>query len=175
MTRPPVFLKALALMSALTFDVGVFSGVFCLAKLSFFANLIVTTTGLVVLVVAFYLIAILKPAAATTCRKLAVYLLLFAYPVVSVKVVEAFSCHEVEGDFRLRADYSIICYSQSWNYIAGYASIFVMFYVALLPGMVLSILFRYRKLVRDRKVAPANLSCSFLLEDYKLVFPCVMW
>ena len=77
---PPVFLKALAFMSALTFDPSVFSGVFCLAQLSFFSNLLITTIGLVVIVLGLYVASTIKPESRDLCLKLAVYLLLFAYP-----------------------------------------------------------------------------------------------
>jgi hypothetical protein len=37
----------------------------------------------------------------------AMYVLFFAYPIVSIRVVETFACHEVEGVRYLRADYSV--------------------------------------------------------------------
>lgn len=77
---PPLFLKALQIMSALTFDISVFSGVFCLAQLSFFSNLLITTIGLVVIELGFCVVSIIKPKSRDMCLKLAVYLLLFAYP-----------------------------------------------------------------------------------------------
>ena len=172
---PPIFLSALAVLNALTFDLSVLSGVFCLYKVSFFASLCFSTASLVLILIVFFVLAKLKPYLKKTCIKLSVYLLLFAYPVVSVKCVEAFSCHNVDGQSYLRADYSINCNSSEWRMIAGYAAVFVIVYVVLLPVLVLGTLYRYRKLVEGRKVAPDNLLCSFLLDDYRLVMPCMMW
>ena len=77
------------------------------------------------------------------CRKTAVYLLLFAYPIVAVKVVKAFACHDVDGARYLRADYTVDCGGAEWRGIAAYASVFLVGYVVALPAAVLSLLYRY--------------------------------
>ena len=174
-TWPPKFLAALATMSALTFDLSVLSGVFCLFKVSFLASLCFSTGSLVLVLIVCFSISKLKPHLKDTCIKFCVYLLLFAYPVVSVKCVEAFACHNVDGESYLRADYSVNCASAEWNLIAGYASIFVAIYVVLLPVAVLGTLYRYRKQAVGRKVAPEGLLFAFLLDDYRLIMPCLMW
>jgi hypothetical protein len=55
-----------------------------------------------------------------------VYILLFAYPVVAVKVVETFGCHNIDGRFYLRVDYSIGCYDAEWRAMAAYAGVFLV-------------------------------------------------
>ena len=62
-------------------------------------------------------------------RFFAGYLLLFAFPIVSVDLVEAFACHEVEGTFYLRADYSIECYTPRFYRMSGYAGLWVVIYI----------------------------------------------
>ena len=63
--------------------------------------------------------------------------MLFAYPVVAVKVVQVFACHEVEGSSFLRADYSAECYTGQWNGMVVYASVWIAVYVIGLPLFVL--------------------------------------
>ena len=48
---PPIFLSALAVLNALTFDLSVLSGVFCLYKVSFFASLCFSTASLVLVLI----------------------------------------------------------------------------------------------------------------------------
>ena len=92
-----------------------------------------------------------------------------------MQVVEAFSCHDIDGTRYLRADYTVDCASAEWRSIAAYAAVFVVFYVALLPVAVLATLYRYRGRAAGRRVAPQGLVLGFLLDDYKLTMPCLMW
>ena len=71
------------------------------------------------------------------------YLLLFAYPVVSVKISQAFGCHQIDDTWYLRVDYDVECYTSEWWTIAGYASFFLVIYVIALPIYVLHTLWRY--------------------------------
>ena len=52
---------------------------------------------------------------------------------------------------------------------------FVVCYVALLPVAVLATLYQYRGRAAGRRVAPQGLVLGFLLDDYKLTMPCLMW
>ena len=45
---PTIFLEALSIFSAFSFDLGILSGVFCLMKVSYFQNLLFSTLVLVV-------------------------------------------------------------------------------------------------------------------------------
>jgi hypothetical protein len=115
-----------------------------------------------------------------SCLFVAVYVLVFAYPAVSVKVVETFGCHVVEGVPYLRADYSLECYTSGWKAMALYASVYVVLYVLGLPCYLLATLWSYRKQLDtdgggEAKLVPTGLLLGFLLEDYRLTVPCLMW
>ena len=97
----------------------------------------------------------------------AVYLLLFAYPVVAVKVVRAFACHDVEGVRYLRADYSIRCDTPRWAFYAFYAGVWVACYVVALPLLVLGYLFHHRH--------TSNHLLAFLTDDYQPALPMSLW
>jgi hypothetical protein len=163
---PPHFLNVLAVMSALTFDLSVLSGVFCLVEVSFFTNLVFSTTSVVLIMVSLVTLSKCKPHWKRTCLRVGVYLLVFAYPVLSVKCVEAFACHDVDGSFYLRADYSINCDSWRWKLIAAYASVFVVIYVAGLPIFVIGMLWHHR--------GQNGHMLDFLQDDYRVAWPVII-
>eukprot|EP00935_MAST-01C_sp_MAST-1C-sp1_P002222 g2222.t1 len=162
-----------------------------MVNLSFYANLLCTTLLLVALlgcIFVSYLFLKLRHPKRTheikqTCLFVAIYLLLFAYPVVSIKVVELFGCHDIEGTYYLRADYSLECYTTEWTAMAVYASVFLVTYVVGFPLFVGARLWWYRHELRARaqgpdqvcKLAPKGLLLGFLLDDYVLRLPCYMW
>eukprot|EP00935_MAST-01C_sp_MAST-1C-sp1_P001343 g1343.t1 len=121
-TWPPAFQRALTALSVLSLDFGILGSLLCMFNLSFYANLLCTTLLLVALLfcifVSYLCLKLHRPDQALetkqTCLFVAIYLLLFGYPVVSVKVVELFGCHNVDGTFYLRADYSLECYTSEW-------------------------------------------------------------
>jgi hypothetical protein len=63
---------------------------------------------------------------------------------VSVKVVQTFACHKVDGVAYLRADYSLECYNRQWYTMAAYASFFLVFYVIGFPLYIGRELWSYR-------------------------------
>jgi hypothetical protein len=81
----------------LSFDFGVISGFFCLAKLTFFQSLLSLTGSLVALAFAILVRSFVVSRRTSAPQVLqdgiftAVYLLLLMYPVVSTKVVETFA------------------------------------------------------------------------------------
>jgi hypothetical protein len=198
---PQSFKSALAALSLLSLDFGVLTSMMCAVSLSFYANLICTTMVLVAVVAGIFLAHALmqrrnyelhhthpeysaKAAQIRqSCLFTAIYLLTFAYPVVSVKVVEVLGCHTVEGTAYLRADYSIECYTNQWNVMAAYSGVFLAIYVVGFPLLVGAKLWSYRHQLREQgqgpgqvcKVPPAGLLLGFLLDDYKLQLPCYMW
>eukprot|EP00935_MAST-01C_sp_MAST-1C-sp1_P000342 g342.t1 len=189
-TWPSAFQRALAVLSVLSLDFGILGSLLCMADLSFYTNLLCTTLLLVALlacVFVTYLCLRLRQATSahpeTACLFVAVYLLLFAYPMVAVKVVELFGCHNVEGKYYLRADYSLECYTADWTAMAVYASAFLVTYVVGLPVFVAAKLWSYRHALREQvqgpgqvcKLAPKSLLLGFLLDDYVLKMPCYMW
>jgi hypothetical protein len=87
----------------------------------------------------------------------------------------AFGCHEVSGVFYLKADYSIDCDSSSWYALATYSSLCVVGFVVALPAFLFRKLWAYRfKLKRGDKLVE-ELRYGFLLDDYKLDLPCILW
>jgi hypothetical protein len=91
----------------LTFDFATIAGVFCIVDLSFFSSLLCTTLTLLGLAGASFAASKLLQRWSQLAKEVAIYLLLFAFPIVSVKLVQAFACHKVDGVFYLRADYSV--------------------------------------------------------------------
>jgi hypothetical protein len=95
---PTAFAQALDGLSVLSLDFGVLAGVFCLTNLTFYTSLIVSTTALFAVCSGLILRAYLKGLGSLHRKKIweqavfaAVYVALFAYPVLSVKIVAAFA------------------------------------------------------------------------------------
>jgi hypothetical protein len=170
---PPAFLCALSVLSFLSFDLGAFSGVFCLFRVSFFQNLLFSTLGLVAFLALLYGLSRWKRSLRDALTQLAVYVLLFAYPALSTKLVAAFSCHNVDGVFYLRADYGTVCYTPQWTMMAGYASVFISIYVVAFPLFILWKLRQYGQ--HKHNTDSRSFVFGFLLADYKPMMPCLMW
>ena len=172
---PKSFLSALSVCSALSLDLRMLSGLFCMFHVSYFQNLAFSTMGLMVVVAVAASAACVKPALRPVCTKVAIYILLFAYPVVSVKIVAAFGCQKVDGVHYLREDYAVQCYTAKWRAIALYASIFLAVYVIALPVVVLVKLSRYSQRYRRGDVGIDGLVLGFLLDDYAPTMPAMLW
>ena len=95
-------------------------------RVSYFTNLIFSTAALLGALAAAFLLSLYRPAHQALCLKGAVYLVLFAYPLVAVKVVQAFGCHKIDGVHYLLADYTVVCYTQEWYEIVAYATVFLV-------------------------------------------------
>jgi multisubunit Na+/H+ antiporter MnhG subunit len=172
---PPQFLTLLASLSFISFDMSAISGMFCLVRVDFYTDLVCSTMGVVTAVAVIWLACATKQCSKEAAMQLATYLLIFAYPMLSVKIVGMFGCHTVDGVAYLRADYSLQCYDGRWNIMAAYASIYLVVYVAGMPLLMLKTVFGYRHLLAGRKDAPDGLFLGFLLNDYKLTMPCLLW
>jgi hypothetical protein len=181
---PQSFARALDAMSIFSLDFGAVLGGFCVVEISFYQRLVSSTLLLLVLV------ATIIVGSRVTNRAeqgifVAIYLLLFAYPVISVKIVEAFACHEVEGVRYLRVDYSVRCDTHEWKMMAAYAGVWGLVYVIGFPLFVLYKLWSYRtqttlgtsRLRHYKHVdsAPEHVSLRFLLQDYKSCVPMLLW
>ena len=205
LSLPEAFQRALAYMSVLSLDLGVLTSLMCVVRLSFYSSLITTTLLLVAVLGTIYFTHALvqwrhrhahadhppdQPEVIAKAAKIsqsflfmAIYVSMFAYPVVSVKVVQMFACHVVEDVSYLRADYSIQCYTPSWYAFAAYSLTFLVFYVICFPLFIGSTLWSYRRQLAAQiqgpfqvcKLAPEGLMLGFLLDDYKLQLPCFMW
>jgi hypothetical protein len=194
---PPQLLSTFAVFQFFSFDLSLLSGFFCLFRVNFYTNLIVSTSGLVLVLVCIFIRCRSGLLSRESGLFLGTYLCTFAYPVISVKVVGVFGCHSIDDAMYLRADYSLQvfphqcswhchcfiilcvaiaqCYDAKWMAMALYSSVFLVIYVAGLPLVVLSTLFGYRKILHGRKTAPDGLRLGFLLDDYRLITPCILW
>jgi hypothetical protein len=143
----------------------------CLVNVSFYENLLFSTLSLAASSAFIVLVACVarRPNDGVFA---AVYLLLFSYPLVSVKVVNAFACHEIiyhnQSKTYLRSDYSEECYSSEWWSMALYSTSWIVLYVLGFPQIVIYKLQNYA-----RNHAPTRL--SFLADDYKRGMPMVLW
>ena len=211
--------------SVLSFDFSAISGLFCVLRITFYDSLLGSTFLLAVVVMTVRSVStvISKAAAwrgnseqAGRVRKLGrviyVYILLFAYPVLSVRVVQAFACHEVKwaggghertggvndqhAHFYLRADYSMQCYTREWWRMAIYVSatksacplhliicwfvvpqagVWVAVYTTAFPIYICYKLLSYSAQIARKERTAEDCALGFLLDDYKTVFPLIMW
>ena len=152
---PKAFQQALSALDVLSFDLSMLGNMLCLWQFSFYQGLLWQTQLLLAAVLIIFGAYQLNQrlvshdpdaiqAFGRECTFVAVYLLAFAYPVMSVKVVAAFACHEVNGVPYLRDDYNVVCYTSQWYFYAVYASGFVAFYVIGFPLLILKTLWGYK-------------------------------
>jgi hypothetical protein len=195
---PPQFAAALQVLSILSLDLRFISALFCIVKINFWENLLSTTLTLmvvVVIVLGMYFMARGTEAQIREFRRhclfVVVYFLTFSYPLVSVKIVQAFSCHNIDGRDYLRADYSLACFDPQWQFYAVYSGLFLTVYVMGFPAYIFNNLWRYRsedmeggtKVLRDR-AHPSNAKrgrqnedrmLGFLRDDYKNAPWACLW
>ena len=158
----------LAVLSTFSFDVKIMSSMFCLVSFSFYDSLLGTTLGMLSVVLLALAIHMFVPSRREFVRITAVYFCIFTFPVVSVKIMETFACHTVEGERLLRADYALSCDDSRWKQWAIYAAVWVVFFVAGFPLFLLTKLLRMRADLRNGKAdEPDQFMLGFLLHDYK--------
>jgi serine/threonine protein kinase len=188
-TWPPKFAAFLDALSVVSMDFGTIFSVGCVVDISFYQRLLSSTILLLVLVVVMLLAPRMRERAAIhftnqyrhSARSTnggifaTVYLLLFAYPILSVRIVEAFSCHEVEGRSFLRADYRIECFTPHWHLMAAYAGVWATFYVAGFPLLILYKLWSYRTDPLTEDTSNERINLRFLLHDYRPLVPSLLW
>lgn len=71
-------------------------------------------------------------------------LLLLAHTPVSRMAVQYFSCHEIEGKYFLRADYSVECYSARWYGFLPYVVLILIVVTISFPMMIFMYLLKHR-------------------------------
>jgi nitrate reductase NapE component len=180
------FARALEAMAVFSLDIGVILGGFCIFEVSFYNRLLSSTLLLLITLVAIIMgprvMASKQPSVQNRRTKrglfIAIYLLLFLYPVLSVTIVEAFACHEVEGTHYLQADYNVRCDSQEWKAMAAYAAVWIAAYVVGFPLFVLYKLWSYHAhptATRHQSTRYELLDLRFLLHDYKSIAPALLW
>jgi hypothetical protein len=115
---PLSFKRLLTFLGALTFDLSYLSAVLCKYEFSFFDTLFCSTVALG-LAVAFVPIHYVLKRIITERKRVplvegmyatlhtTVHLLIFAFPIVSIRLAEVWMCHEVAGSKYLRVDYNI--------------------------------------------------------------------
>ena len=101
-------------------------------------------------------------------------MLLFAIPIVSVDLVEAFACHEVEGRYYLKGDYSIECYTSRWYLMSSYAAIWIVGYIIVFPVFIFHKLFSYHRKMSHGIKLPKDFRYGFLIEDYRPGLPSIL-
>lgn len=74
----------------------------------------------------------------------ATMLALLAHTPVSRKVFQFFHCNDIAGQFYLRADYSIRCWSLGWWAFSPVVALVLVFFTLLLPGTISIYLFKRR-------------------------------
>jgi hypothetical protein len=158
----------LALLGTLSFDLKVMSSLFCLVSVSFYGSLLGATMGVLAIVLLASTVYKLFPNTRQNVLLAAVYFCIFTFPVVSVKIMETFACHAVEGERYLRADYALSCDDHQWQKWAIYAAVWVLLFVIGFPLFLLVRLLRMRADLRSGKAEEASqFSLGFLLYDYK--------
>lgn len=163
------------MLGGFSLDISILSSGFCLYHISFVVSLLYHTLGLVVVLLLLFLISRFNRTWKRGLLQTGIYVLLFSYPAVARKIAEAYSCHLIDGIFYMRADYDALCYDSAWWFIAYYASGWLVIYVIGLPLVVLCILFRYHRRLQGNRVIPATFRFAFLLDDYKLSSPALLW
>ena len=144
------------------------SGLFCLVSVSFYDSLLGATLGLLVIVLLAAAVYRLLPNKRKDVLLATVYFCIFTFPVVSVKIMETFACHAVEGGSFLRADYALSCDDSRWSQWAIYAGFWAIIFVVGFPLFLLARLLRMRADLRNGKAeGPAQFMLGFLLYDYK--------
>jgi serine/threonine protein kinase len=157
---PTAFARALDALSMLSLDFGVLAGFFCFTNMTFYQSLHVSTLMLFASICLILSVPSFVSNCKARCVFAAVYLALFAYPVVSIKVIMLFGCHEIDyangavvvqssenistanvaslaTKTFLRADYSLECYTPEWNAMSVYASLWIVLYVFAFPLYVI--------------------------------------
>jgi tRNA A-37 threonylcarbamoyl transferase component Bud32 len=172
----------------LTLDLGVVSGTLCIADMDFYDDLL-CSTGIFffgeLAILVHYRVArfgcwggngLSKLSNAQTHAFAALYLAIFAYPVLSVKIVSAFACHVVEDVSYLRADYGVQCDSSRWRAMAWYAGFWLVAFVVGLPlWMVYYLVCKRHLLGKQVAQLPDEILLKLLVRDYRRAAPSVYW
>ena len=102
------------------------------------------------------------------------YLLFFAFPLVSSRAFQAFDCEEFDGGTHfLRADYSLDCNDNAeYNQVFFLAWVAIALYPVCVPLLYLALLLSARKAILTEHPTDLSRSLSFLHQDYA---PSMFW
>ena len=101
------------------------------------------------------------------------YLLFFAFPLISSRAFQAFDCEEFDDSTRfLRADYSLACYDTEHGRVVSLAWVAIALYPLGVPLLYLTLLLFARKAILAEKPTELSRSLTFLHQDYT---PPMFW
>jgi hypothetical protein len=199
---PPVFAKFLGVMKLLTLDLSQLSGFLCNIKgLDFYDTLYSGTVSVFVVVCGFMAGAAffqrrqdeaeraeragaeLKERAVEKCakkvrrcKKGAFYILIFLYPLLNLRIFQAFVCEEVSGVSYLRCDFSVRCHTDEWYAAAVYCGVLMGVYTLGFPVVLYMYLRRNEAQIthagetmtaEEQQLQPFYREAGFLYNDYR--------
>ena len=101
------------------------------------------------------------------------YLLFFAFPLVSSRAFQGFDCEEFDDGTRfLRVDYSLDCNDAAYGRVVILAWIAIALYPIGVPLLYLTLLLHARKAILTEQPTDLSRSLTFLHQDYA---PSMYW
>ena len=101
------------------------------------------------------------------------YLLFFAFPLVSSRAFQAFDCEDFDDGTRfLRADYSLACNGTEHGRVVSLAWFAIALYPIGVPLLYLALLLSARKAILTEQPTELSRSLTFLHQDYA---PSMFW
>ena len=96
------------------------------------------------------------------------YLLFFAFPLVSSRAFQAFECEEFDDGTRfLRVDYSLDCNDDEHGRVVALAWVAIALYPIGIPLLYLALLLSARKAILTEQPTDLSRSLTFLHQDYE--------
>ena len=97
------------------------------------------------------------------------YILFFAFPLVSSRAFQALECEEFDDGSRfLSADYSLDCDDAEYRRVYDLAWVAIALYPVGVPLLYLTLLWCARKAIRTERPTALSRSLTFLHQDYEL-------
>ena len=101
------------------------------------------------------------------------YILFFAFPLVSSRAFQAFDCEEFDDGTRfLRVDYSLDCNDAEYDRVISLAWVAIALYPIGVPLLYLTLLLSARKAILAEQPTALSRSLTFLHQDYA---PSMFW
>ena len=101
------------------------------------------------------------------------YLLFFAFPLVSSRAIQALDCEDFDEDRTfLKADYSLDCSSPEYSQVLSLAWVAIALYPVGVPLLYLALLLFARKAILTEQPTALSRSLTFLHQDYT---PSMFW
>eukprot|EP00964_Phaeocystis_antarctica_P026284 scaffold14804_cov74-Phaeocystis_antarctica.AAC.2 len=101
------------------------------------------------------------------------YILFYAFPLVSSRAFQAFDCEEFDDGTRfLRVDYSLDCNDAEHGRVTSLAWVAIALYPVCVPLLYLMLLLSARKAILTEQPTDLSRSLTFLHQDYA---PLMFW